>query len=217
MEGVTARDTARRPTGWRGLHYRLYDWVLHWSGHRHAQSALFLIALVEASVFPIPPDVLLMSMTLSRPQRGVRFALIATAGSVVGGVVGYAIGWGLWQLVEEWFFRHLGGIGFTAANFEGVQEAYRDNAFLAVFTAGFTPIPFKVFTIAAGVFQVGLGVFLVAAVLGRAGRFLLVALLLQWAGPRVLPFIEKYLGWLTIAFVVLLVAGFLAIGWLGGH
>ena len=155
MEGVTPADRPARPKGWRGLHYRLYDWVLHWSGHRHAQPALFLIALVEASVFPIPPDVLLMSMTLSRPKRGVRFALIATAGSVVGGLIGYAIGWGLWQLVEEPFFRYLGGFGFTADNFSAVQVAYRNNAFLALFTAGFTPIPFKVFTIAAGVFQVG--------------------------------------------------------------
>jgi membrane protein YqaA with SNARE-associated domain len=206
-----------RPRGIRGLHFRLYDWMLHWSAHRHAQTALFLLAAAEASVFPIPPDVLLISMALARPLRAMRYAAIATAGSVSGGLVGFAIGWGLWRLVEGWAFGHLGFLGFTPDNFAAVQTAYQNNAFLAVFSAGFTPIPYKVFTIAAGVFGIGLPVFIAASILGRAGRFFLVAALLRVVGPAVKPFIERYLGWLTLAFVALLIIGFVVIGRFGGH
>jgi membrane protein YqaA with SNARE-associated domain len=106
---------------------------------------------------------------------------------------------------------------FTPEVFDQVQIKYQANAFLALFTAGFTPIPYKIFTIAAGVFRVGIPVFIVASVLGRAGRFLLVALLLRFLGPTVKPFIDKYLGWLTIAFVVLLILGFWVVGKLGSH
>jgi len=208
-------EAPQRPAGWRGLHYRLYDWVLHWSKHPQAQTALFLLALSEASFFPVPPDVLLIAMTLAQPRRAVRFALICTAGSLIGGLIGYAIGWGLWHAVEGFVFGSLGGIGFTADNFAWVQSAYQENAFLALFTAGFTPIPYKVFTIAAGVFGIGLPVFVLASILGRAGRFFLVALLVRFIGPPVQPFIEKYLGWLTLAFVGLIVLGFWVLGALG--
>ena len=176
-----------------------------------------MLALVEASCFPIPPDVLLLSMVVAKPKRAVRYALICTAGSVLGGLLGYAIGWGLWQALEDFCFTHLSFLGFTAANFAKVQTLYLQNAFLALFTAGFTPIPYKVFTIAAGVFGVGLPVFVAASILGRAGRFLLVALLVSFFGPKVEPFIKKYLGLLTLAFVILLVAGFWAIGQFGNH
>jgi len=203
---------AERRRGWRGLHYRLYDWVLKWSGHKQAQSALFLFSGAEASFFPIPPDVLLIAMCLAKPMRAARYALIASVGSVLGGLGGYAIGWGAWKVIGEFCFEHLRIIGFTAENFDRVQQAYQNNAFLALFTAGFTPIPYKVFTIAAGVFEIALPVFIVASALGRAGRFFLVALLVRFIGPAVKPFIEKYLGWLTLAFVVLLVAGFWFVG-----
>jgi membrane protein YqaA with SNARE-associated domain len=206
-----------RPRGWRGWHYRLYDWVLRWAAHRRAQSALFLLAFAEASFFPIPPDVLLIAMAVARTRRALRYALVATLGSVTGGMLGYWIGRGLWNLVDDHFFRYLGAFGFTPENFGSVQSAYQANAFLAIFTAGFTPIPYKVFTIAAGVFEVNLAVFLAASVLGRAGRFFLVALLIRWLGPRVLPFIERYLGWLSLAFIVLLVLGFYLIKVVGSH
>jgi membrane protein YqaA with SNARE-associated domain len=209
---------APRPRGLRGLHYRLYDWVLRWSAHPHAPTALFVMALAEASFFPVPPDVLLISMSLARPRlAALRFAAIATVGSVVGGLIGYGIGWGLWQAIGPFCFEHLGFLGFTPEKFEWVQIKYQQNAFLALFTAGFTPIPYKVFTIAAGVFDVALPVFIVASVLGRAGRFFLVGALAGWGGAAVKPFIEKYLGWLTLAFVALLILGFWAIGALGSH
>ena len=196
------------------MHHRLYRWVLRWAGHRHAQTALFLFALAEASFFPIPPDVLLIAMCLSVPAAALRYALIATVGSVTGGLIGYGIGWGLWRTTESFFFQYLGSVGFTPENFARVQELYRDNAFLALFAAGFSPIPYKVFTIAAGVFEIGLPVFIVASVLGRAGRFLLVAVLVGWLGVAAKSFIERYLGWLALAFVILLVLGFYLLGFL---
>ena len=210
-------SAAVQPRGKRRLHHRLYDWVLRWSGHPRAQSALFGLAFAEASFFPVPPDVLLISMCLSCPRRALRYAGVCTAGSVVGGIAGYGIGQGLWHLVESFFFRYLSVFSFTPENFARVQHAYQENAFLAVFTSGFTPIPYKVFTVAAGVFEISLVVFILASLLGRASRFLLVALLLRWMGPRVLPFIERYLGWLTVAFVALLILGFLIVGMVGGQ
>lgn len=201
----------------RGLHHRLYAWVLRAAAHRQAPLALFLVAIVEASVFPVPPDVLLMSMTFAQPRRALFYAGLTTVGSVLGGLLGFALGVGLWHALGPVFFQYLGPIGFTPDNFEWVQQAYRSNAFLAVFTAGLTPIPYKVFTIAAGVFEIGLGVFVFASVLGRGLRFFAVALLVAWLGPSIQPFIERYLGWLTLAFAALLVAGFWVLGVAGGR
>lgn len=206
---------ALNPARARGLHHRLYDWVLHWAAHRHAQWALFVMAVAEASFFPIPPDVLLMAMGFARPRRAPAYAGIATAGSVLGGLAGYGIGYGLWHLLAPYFFKYLRVFSFTVENFEKVQRLYQDNAFFALFTAGFTPIPYKIFTIAAGVFEVALPVFVLASILGRAGRFFIVGILVWKLGPRVRPFVERYLGWLTLAFVVLLGLGFWAVGRLG--
>jgi membrane protein YqaA with SNARE-associated domain len=199
----------------RGIHYRLYDWVLHLSGHRHAQVALFGLSFAEASFFPVPPDVLLMAMTLAKPLRAIRYALVATTGSVLGGLAGYGIGYGFWSVLEPYAYKYLHFMRFTPEVFAVVQQKYQANAFAALFTAGFTPIPYKIFTIAAGVFEVGIPIFILASVLGRASRFLLVALLLRFAGPTIKPFLDKYLGWLTLAFVVLLILGFWAVGLMG--
>ena len=203
-------------TGLLGLHHRLYRWVLRWAAHRQAQTALFVLALAEASFFPVPPDVLLIAMCLATRARAARYALIATTGSVLGGLLGYGIGMGAWRLIEGWAFAHLGFLGFTPDNFAAVQTAYQGNAFLALFGAAFSPIPYKVFTIAAGVFQIGIPVFVVASLIGRAGRFGLVALLLYWFGPSIQRILERYLGWLTLAFVVLLALGFWLVSTLGG-
>ncbi len=215
LDEAILKDVATaRPAGLRGIHYRLYDWVIEWSAHRHARWALFGLSFAEASFFPIPPDVLLVAMVLARPGSARAFAAIATVASILGGVVGYAIGLGLWALISGWTFSHLGILGFTPDSFERVQSLYQQNAFLAVFSAGFTPIPYKVFTIGAGVFEVALGVFIAASVLGRGLRFFIVAELVGRLGPRVMPFIERYLGWLSLAFVTLLVLGFAAIKYL---
>lgn len=164
-----------------------------------------MVAFVESSVLPVPPDALLVTMSLARPRRARVFALVCTIGSVLGGLFGYLLGWSLWALVKNFFFHTLGPFGFTAANFAKVHHLYQANAFWAVFTAGFTPVPYKVFTIGAGVFEVSLLVFTVASILGRGARFFLVAEVMSRFGARALPFIEKYLGRLTLAFMVLLV------------
>ena len=208
---------APRRSGLLGIHYRIYDWVLKWAAHRHAAWALFLIAVAEASFFPVPPDVLLIAVCLAQPRRSLWYALIATAGSVSGGLLGYFIGWSIWQGVETWVLTHLSFLGFTQGNFLKIQQLYHDNAFLALFGAAFSPVPYKVFTIAAGVFGVALPVFVLATAIGRAGRFGLVALMLWWFGPPIKRFIDRHLGWLALAFVVLLVVGFVLISSLGGH
>lgn len=204
-----------RPRGWRGWHYRLYDWVLHWSKHPHAQTALFLLSMAEASFFPIPPDALLIAMALALPTRAFRYAAICSAGSIVGGVIGYGIGWGAWELVDDSFYRFVPG--FSVEGYERVSALYERWNFWIVFTAGFTPIPYKIFTIAAGATHVNFLIFVLASAISRSARFFLVAGLLRWMGPRITPFIEKYLGWLTLAFVVLLLAGFYLVGLAGSH
>ena len=213
-EAILKVTAPARPAGLRGIHYRLYDWVIEWAAHRHARWALFGLSFAESSFFPVPPDVLLVAMVVARPRKARAFAAMATAASVLGGIAGYAIGLGLWSLISGWTFGHLGVLGFTPGNFERVQSLYQEHAFMAVFSAGFTPIPYKVFTIGAGVFEVALGVFIAASVLGRGLRFFIVAELVGRLGPRVMPFIERYLGWLSLAFAALLVLGFAVIKYL---
>ena len=189
---------------------RLYNWVLGWSESPYATSALFVLAFVESSFFPIPPDVLLMALAVSAPKRALYYALVCTIGSVAGGVLGYAIGY--------YFYEILGApiIEFYGVNesFALVGEKYNDNAFTAIAIVGFTPIPYKVFTIAAGVFKVPLPTLIAASLLGRAGRFLLVGGLIRVFGPAIRDFIDRYFNILTVAFVVLLVLGFVVVSYL---
>ncbi len=186
---------------------RLYDWVLHWAHTPYGAPVLFLLAFAESSFFPIPPDVLLLALCLSVPAGAFRFALIACAGSVLGGIAGYGIGIGVWDLVSHLFFGFVPG--FTPEVFQRVQELFDAYDFWAVFTAGFTPIPYKVITIGAGVFQINFAVFVFASIVSRGLRFFLIAWLIYRFGPPVRLLIEKYFNVLTIIFVVLLVGGFL--------
>lgn len=188
---------------------RLYDWVLHWAETPYGTPALFLLAFAEASFFPVPPDVLLMALCLSRPARAFRFALVSLLGSVTGGIAGYAMGLGLWSLLSQFFFTYIPG--FTPQVFARVQHLFENYGFWAVFTAGFTPIPYKVITIGAGVFQIGFGIFLIASIVSRGLRFVLVAGLLYRFGTPMRTFIDRYFNWLTLAFCVLLVGGFLVL------
>jgi membrane protein YqaA with SNARE-associated domain len=190
----------------------LYDWVLHWAATPHGATALFLLAVAEACFFPIPPDVLLLAVCLARPQRGLAFAALCTAGSVLGGVVGYGIGWGLWEATSGFFFDHVPG--FTPEVFERVAALYRRWDFWAVFVAGLTPIPYKVFTIAAGVFGINFPVFILASVLSRGLRFGVEGWLVQQFGPPISGFIDRYFNWLSLAFAALLLGGFLALKYL---
>ncbi|MBX3382395.1 MAG: DedA family protein [Phycisphaeraceae bacterium] len=191
------------------IHRRLYDWTLSLAHHKHAEKALFGLSFAESSFFPIPPDVLQIALSIERPRRSWHYALINTIGSVLGGVFGWVIGWGLWSVVSGFFFRFVPGV--TEENFELVREKFEDNATLAIFAAAFTPIPYKVFTIASGVFGVNVWILAGASVVGRGLRFFLVAAVCAFLGPAAKRFIDRYFNILTIAFTVLLVAGFLVI------
>ena len=138
------------------LFRRLYDWVMHWADTPYGTPALGVLAFAESSFFPVPPDPLLMAFSLSKPKRALFYAAVCSVCSVVGGLLGYFIGYGLWNVVGDFFFNYLGPMGFTPENFAAVQSKYEANAFLAIFAAGFTPIPYKVFTVAAGVFSISL-------------------------------------------------------------
>jgi len=191
---------------------RLYDWVLHWAATPYGTLALFCLAFAESSFFPIPPDVLLLALCIATPRLSFRYALLTSAGSVLGGMLGYAIGHGLWGAVSEYFFRYVPG--FTEAVFAKVQVLFATYDFWTVFTAGFTPIPYKVITIGAGVFEINFIVFIIASIIGRSLRFFLVAGLIYRFGPAVRVFIEKYFNLLTLIFMVLLIGGFLVIKYL---
>lgn len=186
---------------------RLYNWVLHWADTPYGTPALFAISFAESSFFPIPPDVLQIALSVAKPKRSFFYAAVNAVGSVLGGMVGWLIGFALWATVSDFFFDYVPG--FTRENFSYVQDKYQANAFLAIFAAAFTPIPYKVFTIAAGVFHVPFLVLVTASLLGRSGRFFAVAGCIYLFGPQVKALIEKYFELATILFTVLLIGGFL--------
>ncbi|MFQ5696438.1 MAG: YqaA family protein [Terriglobia bacterium] len=203
---ASAPASSRTPFG---LLRRLYDWTLSWAETRWGPAALGVLAFSESVIFPLPPDPLLMALGLGKPARAFRFALIATLASVAGALGGYALGLWLWPAVEQFFFQWVPG--FTQENFRYVQAKFQQNAFLAIFAAAFTPIPYKVFTIASGVFEVGWGTLVVSSLLGRGLRFFAVAALVRWLGPPAKQFIDRHFNLLTILFFLLLVLGFWAI------
>ena len=188
---------------------RLYDWVLHWAATPYGERALFVLAFAESSFFPIPPDPLLMALCLGVPARAFRFALVCTAASVLGGLTGYGIGALAWSAVDDAFFRWVPGV--TPGAFAQVKSLYDRWDFWAIFIAGLTPIPYKVFTISAGVFSVSLPVFAVASVVSRGMRFFLVAALIHRFGQPVSRFIDRYFNLLTWIFAILLAGGVLLV------
>ncbi len=183
---------------------RLYEWTLRLSAHRHAIWALALISFAESSVFPVPPDVLLIPMVLAARRRAWRIAAVCTAASMLGGLLGYGIG--------AFFFEVLGRplleIYNATETFEEASALYNEHGVLIVFTAGFSPIPYKIFTIASGVTGMEPFSFALASLVGRGARFFIVAALLWKFGEPILVFIDKHLGKLTLAFAVLLFGGF---------
>jgi membrane protein YqaA with SNARE-associated domain len=191
---------------------RLYDWVLHWADTRYGVLALFLIAFAESSFFPLPPDPLLLALCLGAAKRSLRFAAIATLASVAGGILGYALGAGAWTLLEPWFFSYVPGVSQEA--FDGVQAFYNEHGFAAVFLAGLTPIPYKVFTLASGVFGINFGSFVLASILSRGFRFFLIAGLVYKFGAPIERFIDQHFDKLVILFSLLFVGGFLVIEFL---
>lgn len=186
---------------------RLYDWTISWAGTPHGSIALFLIAFAESSFFPIPPDVLLIALCVGAQKQSFRFAAICGAGSVLGGMAGYAIGWGFWEALEPVFIPAV----FSREVFDKVVALYEQNAFWTVFTAAFTPIPYKVITIAAGVCKIDFWTLVVGSLLGRNLRFFFVAGALFFFGAPVKRIIEKYFDVLSIVFTVVLVGSFVVL------
>jgi membrane protein YqaA with SNARE-associated domain len=197
----------------------LYDWILHWAETPYGPIALFILAFAEASFFPIPPDALLIALILGARAKAFRFAFNCTAGSVSGALLGYAIGYFLWwdapgqfSSLALFFFDKVPG--FTQEIFKDVKELYIEWDFWIIFTAGFTPIPYKVFTISSGAFDISLPMFIIASIVGRAGRFFLVASLIWKFGDPIKEFIDKYFNLLAIVFTILLIGGFVLIKYL---
>jgi len=194
---------------------RLYDWMLSWGASRWGWLALFLFAFAESSFFPIPPDVLLIALCLGATARSFRYAAICTCGSIVGAMAGYGIGFFLWQnsageytALADFFFEHV----FSVESFERVGRLYDEYNFWIVFTAGFTPLPYKIFTITGGLFHIDFAMFLIASLVSRSLRFFLVAALIWKFGEPIKGFIDKYFNLLAIAFTVLLVGSFFLLG-----
>jgi membrane protein YqaA with SNARE-associated domain len=219
-EGVSLRETRRsmatseefspplvKKPGWLR---RLYDWTLSWAHKPHGTMALFIIAFMESSFFPIPPDILLIALCVGHPEKAMRKALVCTVGSVLGGMAGYAIGWGAWGVMKDWFIPTV----FSQANFDKVGLLFQDNAFLSIFTAAFTPIPYKVFTVTAGVFHVSFLALILASIVGRGMRFFLIAGLIRVFGAKVRLFIEKYFDILAWVALVVGIAGFVLLKYL---
>jgi len=187
---------------------RLYDWTMGWANHPNALWVLAVVAFVESSVFPIPPDVLMIPMILAAPHRAWLIAGVALVASVLGGLLGYAIGALAFDTIGQPILAALGKAdAMTAFN-----SRFNDFGFWAVLTAGITPFPYKVITIMSGWTGMPLATFMATSVLARGLRFFIVAGLLWKFGAPIRDFIERRLGLMFILFVVILVGGFLAVG-----
>jgi membrane protein YqaA with SNARE-associated domain len=186
---------------------RLYDWMMRMAGHKKAPQALFWVAFIESSVFPIPPDVMLIPMILAQRAKAFLYATICLAGSVIGGVAGYAIGYYLFDLIGEPILRVYG----YGEKYQQTADLFNEWGPWILIAKGWTPFPYKVLTIAAGAFKMSIVPFILASIVARAMRFYLVAALLYWFGEPIRDFIEKRLSLVTTAFLVLLVGGFVAI------
>lgn len=190
----------------------LYDWTMDKAAHPHAVRWLAFFAFIESSFFPIPPHPLLGLMCLAEPKKALRFATVATVSSVAGGLFGYAIGYFLYEAIGAWV---IGILGLTES-FPVAACYIREQGAMAVFFAAGTPVPFKLMTITAGFIEMNLLTFMLAAIAGRALIFMVVGVLFQIFGAPIKAVIDKYLGWVTTAFVVLVVGGFIAFTQLAG-
>lgn len=182
----------------------LYARAMQWARHRHAPVYLGTMSFAESSFFPVPPDVMLAPMCLARPERAWRFALLTTLTSVAGGLAGYAIGYFAFEALAPWLQTTKYWTSYQTA-----VQWFSDYGFWAVFIAGFSPIPYKVFTIAAGALSMALLPFTLASLVGRGARFYLVAGLMKWGGERMEAALHRYvdrIGWATVALAALAIA-----------
>ena len=197
---------------------KLYNWVLHWAETPYGLLALFILSFSEASFFPIPPDVLLIALALGSREQALKFAFICSIASIAGGLVGYSIGHFIWwdgtnyNSFANFFFNNVPG--FTEALFQKMQSQYNHYGFIIIFTAGFTPIPFKVFTISSGAFDISLPLFLIASTISRSARFFLVSFLILKYGEKINYYIDRYFNLLSILFVIILFGSYLFINFI---
>jgi len=191
---------------------RLYEWTMAKAAHPHAEGWLALFAFVEASFFPIPPHPLLGLMCLAEPKKAIRFALIATFASVAGGLLGYAIGYALYDTIGTQLLALLG----LTESFPKAACYLREYGAEIIMIKGATPIPFKLLTITAGFIAMPLVPFILASIVSRAISFMIVGVLFRMFGAPIKAFIDKYLGLATAGFVIVVVGGFLAVAYLGG-
>ena len=186
---------------------QIYDRSLLWVQSPSGIWALFLIAVAESSFFPIPPDVFLIVMCISVPRKSFRYAAVCAVGSVIGGVIGYGLGLGFMDTIGvkilEWYGLH--------DKYEVVQNLYQQYDALAVGAAGFTPLPYKLFTITAGAFKINFVTFILVSIAARSARFFLVAAFIFKFGAPVRHFIDRYFNLLSILFFILLIGGFLVV------
>jgi membrane protein YqaA with SNARE-associated domain len=189
---------------------RLYNWVLSWADTRYGTPALFGIAFMESSFFPVPPDVLQIALSAAKPKRAFWYATVTLAGSVLGAFLGYLIGYAFWAATQNFFFNYV----LPESTFRDVESFYQQYDFWAVLIFAPTPIPYKIFTIAAGVCNLALLPFFFASVIGRGARFYLVAAIMYIYGPTITHWIDKYFNILTVVFTILLVGGFVALKWI---
>jgi membrane protein YqaA with SNARE-associated domain len=189
---------------------RAYDWMMRTATHDKAPLGLFWFAFAESSFFPIPPDVMLVPMVLAKPARAWTYAAICTVGSVLGGILGYAIGYFLYETLGQWLVQVYG----LATQFEAYRAAYSQWGLWIILIKGLTPIPYKIVTIASGAAAFNFWVFIAASIVTRGARFFLVAGLLYWFGEPIRGFIERRLTLVTTTFLVFLVGGFIAIRYL---
>ena len=186
---------------------RLYHWVLSWADRPGGAWALFGFSTAESVIFPIPPDPLLLALVLGKPEKAWRYAGICTLASLLGAAIGYVIGYGFWEATKGFWLEHV----FSQKEFDAVGGYYNRWDAMGVFAGAFTPLPFKAFTITAGLFKLNFLVFMLAAAAGRSMRFFAVAAITRWVGPRAKPWIEKWFNLLALLFFVLLVGGILAV------
>lgn len=197
----------------------MYYWILKWAESPHSLTALFILAFAESVFFPIPPDVLLIALALGSAAKSFHYAAVCTVGSISGAIVGYALGHYAWISAAgdftgfaNFFFNNIPG--FTIELYESIKVLYNQWDFWVIFTAGFTPIPYKVFTVTSGVFEINFAMFTIASLISRGARFFLLSWLIWKFGPDIRYFIEKYFNLLAFGFTVLLIGGFVLIKYL---
>ena len=206
-----SRTQEKRPN----LVRRLYDWTLSLAERKSASRWLAGLSFAEASFFPIPPDVLLIPLCLGAVRKALKFALICSVASVLGGMCGYCIGAFAWENTQDLFYNYVPG--FTEAGFVRIEQWYEEWGLAIVLLAGFSPIPYKIFTIASGALSLSFLPFVLASTVSRSARFFLVALLLAWFGEPMKDLIDRHFNKLALIFGVLLVGGFVAVKYLIKH